>query len=211
MSSSLPRTGQRVVVTPDDRIELRDFPVSPPGPGQVLIETACTLISAGTELGTQEQRRDSDYTPGYSNAGRVLAVGDGVRDYRPGDRVMSLGGHATHVVSSAAPHALRPIPDGVTDEGAAFGVLGSVAMHGVRKARVELGEYALITGMGLVGQLALRLVGHAGAAPGSGRPGRAGFRRISPPAIPATRSYRRSSTTGPGRARASPSSISWTD
>jgi 2-desacetyl-2-hydroxyethyl bacteriochlorophyllide A dehydrogenase len=163
MTTSIPKTGQRIVVTPDNRVEVREFSISPPGPGAVLIQTACTLISAGTELGNQEQRRDRDYTPGYSNAGRIIAVGEGVQDYRAGDRVLSLGEHATHVISSVVPHRLRPVPDGVSDEEAAFGVLGSVAMHGVRKARIELGEYALITGMGLVGQLALRLAAGTGA------------------------------------------------
>ncbi|OGG55654.1 MAG: hypothetical protein A3F84_23885 [Candidatus Handelsmanbacteria bacterium RIFCSPLOWO2_12_FULL_64_10] len=163
MATSIPKVGQRVVVTPGNRVEIREFPINPPGPGAVLIETACTLISAGTELGNQEQRRDRDYTPGYSNAGRIIAVGEGVQDYRAGDRVLSLGEHATHVISSVVPHRLRPIPDGVSDEEAAFGVLGSVAMHGVRKARIELGEYALVTGLGVVGQLALRLAAGTGA------------------------------------------------
>lgn len=157
MASTLPATGRQVVVLADNRVEIREYPVCPPGPGEVLIETVCTLISAGTELGTQEQSRDSEHTPGYSNAGRIIAVGEGVEDYRPGDRVLSMGGHASHVVSSTQPHRLRPIPAGVTDEAATFGVLGSVAMHGVRKARIELGEHVLVTGMGVVGQLALRL------------------------------------------------------
>jgi len=163
MATPIPKTGQRVVVTPENRVEIREFPINPPGPGAALIETACTLISAGTELGNQEQRRDRDYTPGYSNAGRIIAVGEGVQDYRVGDRVLSLGEHATHVVSSVVPHRLRPIPEGVSYEEAAFGVLGSVAIHGVRKARIELGEYALVTGMGVVGQLALRLAAGTGA------------------------------------------------
>ena len=163
MATPIPKTGRRVVVTPENRVEVREFAVRPPGPDEALIEIACTLISAGTELGNQEQRRDRDYTPGYSNAGRVIAVGDRVRDYRPGDRVLSLGGHATHVTASTAPHALRPIPEGTPDEEAAFGVLGSVAMHGVRKARIELGEFALINGLGLVGQLVLRLTSGTGA------------------------------------------------
>jgi threonine dehydrogenase-like Zn-dependent dehydrogenase len=47
-------------------------------------------------------------------------------------------------------------------EEATFGVLGSVAAHGVRRARIELGEYVAVTGMGLVGQLALQLVAQTG-------------------------------------------------
>lgn len=84
-------------------------------------------------------------------------------EYRIGDRVLSMRAHASHVVSSVLPHQLRPVPAGVSDEEATFGVLGSVAMHGVRKARIELGEYVLITGMGVVGQLVLRLAAQTGA------------------------------------------------
>ena len=51
-------TGRRAVVRPDNSVALEDFEVRPPGPGEVLIETVSTLISAGTELGSQEQRRD---------------------------------------------------------------------------------------------------------------------------------------------------------
>lgn len=163
MAHSLPTTGRQVIVTPENRVDIQEFLIPSPGPNEVLIETICTLISAGTELGTQEQRRERPHTPGYSNAGRVMAVGEGVEDYRVGDRVLSLGGHASHVIASTQPHRLQPIPAGLSDEEAAFGVLGSVAMHGVRKARIELGEYVLVTGMGVVGQLVLRLAAGTGA------------------------------------------------
>lgn len=126
------------------------------------METLCTLISAGTELGTQEQTREQDFYPGYSNVGRIIALGEGVTDYRVGDVVLSLGNHATHVTVSAAPPSLAPVPQNLSPEEATFGVLGSVSMHGVRKAKVELGEHIAITGMGLVGQLALQLVAQMG-------------------------------------------------
>jgi L-iditol 2-dehydrogenase len=163
MPTPLPETGQQVIVTPDNRISTETYAIQAPEPDEVLVETICTLISAGTELGTQEQVRGHDFTPGYSNVGRILAVGADAKEYRVGDRVLSLAPHASHVISSTAPHSLRPIPDGVTDAEATFGVLGSVAMHGVRKARIELGEHVLVTGMGLVGQLVLRLVTGSGA------------------------------------------------
>lgn len=155
---SISRTiGQQILVWPDNRVEIRPFDVPSPGPGEVLIETTRTLISAGTELGTQELKRDTPFTPGYSNIGHILAIGDGEVDYKVGDRVLSMGGHASHVISGTQPWQLRPVPERLTDAEATFGVLGSVAMHGVRKARIELGEFALVTGMGLVGQLVLRL------------------------------------------------------
>jgi 2-desacetyl-2-hydroxyethyl bacteriochlorophyllide A dehydrogenase len=163
MNTAIPGTGRRLVVAPDNRIELREFPLHPPGPEEVLVETSCTLISAGTELGTQEQQRDREYTPGYSNVGRVIAAGERVEEYKLGERVLSLGAHSSHVIAPVLPQHLLPVPAAVTDEEAAFGVLGSVSLHGVRKARVELGEYLLVTGMGLVGQLAVRLAAATGA------------------------------------------------
>jgi hypothetical protein len=100
MTASIPKTGRRVVVTPENRIELREFPIRQPVPGEVLSETARTLISAGTELGNQEQRRERDYTPGYSNAGRVIAAGGygtPVRDSVHGFAFIVRPSDSTHV------------------------------------------------------------------------------------------------------------------
>jgi 2-desacetyl-2-hydroxyethyl bacteriochlorophyllide A dehydrogenase len=160
--NEIPKTGVQVVVKPDNRVTAENFQVRPPARGEVLVETVSTLISAGTELGSQEQKRTHDFTPGYSNAGRIIALGEGVEGYQVGDRVLSLGRHASYVTVSAAPPSLAKIPDDVSFDEGAFGVLGSVSMHGVRKARIELGEFAAITGMGLVGQLALQLAAGTG-------------------------------------------------
>ena len=157
------RTGTQVVVRPDNSVGTRTTEVRTPGRGEVLVETVCTLISAGTELGTQEQGRTEDFTPGYSNTGRIIEIGEGAEGYEIGDRVLSLGSHASHVTVSAAPQSLAKLPETVSFEDGTFGVLGSVSMHGVRKARIELGEFACITGMGLVGQLALQLASQTGA------------------------------------------------
>ena len=162
MTPQIPTTGKQVIVHPDNTVGIRDFEVQAPGQGQVLVETVSTLISAGTELGTQEQQREGDFTPGYSNTGRIIALGEGVEAYKVGDRVLSLGRHASHVTVSTAPQSLAKLPDGVSFDDGAYGVLGSVSMHGVRKARLELGEYVAITGMGLIGQLALQLSAQTG-------------------------------------------------
>lgn len=158
----LPATGRRAVVRPDNSVALEDFEVRPPGLGEVLVETVSTLISAGTELGSQEQRRTRDFKPGYSNTGVIAALGEGVEEYEVGDRVLSLGSHSSHVTVRAAPQSLAKLPDGVSFDAGTFGVLGSVSMHGVRKAKIELGEFAAVTGMGLVGQLALQLAARSG-------------------------------------------------
>lgn len=157
------QTGTQVVVRPDNSVEIKTSDIRPPQRGEVLVETVSTLISAGTELGTQEQGRTDDFSPGYSNTGRVAQIGEGVEGYQIGDRVLSLGPHASHVTVPSAPQSLAKLPDRVSFDEGTFGVLGSVSMHGVRKAQIELGEFVCITGMGLVGQLALQLAAQTGA------------------------------------------------
>jgi len=162
MNSPSTESGKSIVVNPDNQIEIVDFTIRQPAEGEVLVKTVSSLISAGTELGSQEQQRTHDFTPGYSNAGEIVALGDGVNGYKVGDRVLSLGRHANYVTVSSRPNSLAPIPDGISFDEAAFGVLGSVSMHGVRKAKIELVEFAAVTGMGLVGQLALQLASQTG-------------------------------------------------
>jgi predicted dehydrogenase len=93
---------------------------------------------------------------GYSSAGTVLACGEGVQRIKPGDRVCSNGAHAG--VVSVPHHLCALVPDGVTDEQAAFSTLGAIALQGVRLARPELGETAYVIGLGLVGQLVVALL-----------------------------------------------------
>jgi len=155
-------SGCRVVVKPDNRVEIQDFSMRQPEKGEVMVKTVSTLISAGTELGSQELSRTHDFSPGYSNAGRIVVLGEGVEGFQIGDPVLSLGSHASYVTVSAAPPSLAKIPEGVSFDEASFGVLGSVSIHGVRKAKIELGEFVAISGMGLVGQLALQLASQTG-------------------------------------------------
>jgi predicted dehydrogenase/NADPH:quinone reductase-like Zn-dependent oxidoreductase len=88
---------------------------------------------------------------GYCNVGTVLEVGAGVRDFQPGDRVASNGPHAE--IACVPRNLCAKIPDTVTDEQAAFTVLGSIALQGVRLAQPTLGERFLVMGVGLVGLL----------------------------------------------------------
>ena len=68
-----------------------------------------------------------------------------------------MGHHASHVTVSDDPQSLVKLRDGASFAAGTFGVLGSVSIHGVRKAKLEFGERLMITGMGVVGQLALQL------------------------------------------------------
>lgn len=155
------KQGKRVLVTPKGEVKIDSFPIREPGPNEVLIETVSTLISAGTELGMQETA-SQNFFPGYSNAGKIIALGEDVKELSLGESVLSLGKHATYVTVSSKPESVAPVPEDVSFDHATFGVLGSVSMHGIRKAKIELGEFVAISGMGLVGQLALQLASEMG-------------------------------------------------
>ena len=102
------------------------------------------------------RKLDEPLPLGYCNAGEVLEVGPGVHDLHPGDRVASNGPHAELVCVPR--HLCARIPDGVPDEHAAFTVLGSIALQGLRLAGPTLGERFMVFGVGLLGLLAVQLL-----------------------------------------------------
>ena len=109
-------------------------------------------------------RLDS-YTPlGYSLCGVVVEVGRDAEEFKVGQVVAAAGNeHALHAEYNWIPTNLCvPVPRGVSPEHAAFATVGAIAMHGVRRAEVQLGDTACVIGLGLVGQLAVRLLIAAG-------------------------------------------------
>ena len=109
-------------------------------------------------------RLDS-YTPlGYSLCGVVTEVGRGAEEFRVGQLVAAAGNeYALHAEYNWVPVNLCvPVPEGVSPEHAAFATVGAIAMHGVRRAEVQLGDTACVIGLGLVGQLVVRLLIAAG-------------------------------------------------
>lgn len=93
---------------------------------------------------------------GYSNAGVVLAVSEGVKGFSVGDRVISNGPHAE--VVCVPKNLCAKIPDEVNDEEAAFAVLAAIALQGIRLAKPTLGETFVVTGLGLIGQITVQLL-----------------------------------------------------
>lgn len=93
---------------------------------------------------------------GYCNVGRVIAVGEGVSEFKVGDRVASNGHHAEYVCvpKNLAAH----IPEGVSDEEAAFTVIGSIGLQGIRLLNPTLGETVVVVGLGLIGLLTAQLL-----------------------------------------------------
>ncbi|MFJ9867815.1 bi-domain-containing oxidoreductase [Streptomyces sp. NPDC101165] len=182
-------------------LALLDVPVPGCKPGGVLVRSAYSLISTGTELmkvseagmsmlGKARSRPDQvakvvqsvatnglpatyrkvmgkldSYTPlGYSLCGVVEEVGTGIDDVKVGDLVACAGNeHALHAELNWVPKNLyTPVPDGLAPRHAAFGTVGSIAMQGVRQGEPQLGEVALVIGLGLIGQLVVQLLAASG-------------------------------------------------
>ena len=97
---------------------------------------------------------------GYSAAGTIAAVGEGVADLRVGDRVACAGvGYASHAEVLSVPKNLCVrVPDVVDFDTAAFGTVGAIALQGLRLAEPTLGESVVVIGLGLIGQIAVQLL-----------------------------------------------------
>jgi predicted dehydrogenase len=93
---------------------------------------------------------------GYSTAGAVLERGRGVQAFQPGDRVAAAAPHAG--VVAVGINLCARIPDEVSFEQAAYAPVGAIALEGVRLARLDLGERALVIGLGLIGQIVVCLL-----------------------------------------------------
>jgi len=178
-----------------------DVPVPSPQAGEVLICSAASLVSAGTErmlvefaekslvgkarsrpdlvrqvldkarregalttLETAFNRLDQPMSLGYSSAGTIEALGEGVQGFHVGQRVACAGGgfavHAEHVCVPV--NLLAALPEQVDFESAAFATLGAIALHGFRLAEAQLGERVAVIGLGLLGLLAVELAQAAG-------------------------------------------------
>lgn len=111
-----------------------------------------------------QSQLDQWKTLGYSCAGTIVEVGEGVTGLSVGDRV-ACGGqdYASHAEMVAVPQNLcAKLPEGVVFEQAAFTTLGAIAMQGVRQADVRIGEAVAVIGLGLVGQLTVQILKAAG-------------------------------------------------
>ena len=93
---------------------------------------------------------------GYCNVGRVIAVGEGVSEFKVGDRVASNGQHAEFVCIPK--NLVAQIPNEVSDDEAVFTVIGSIGLQGIRLLNPTLGETIVVVGLGLIGLLTAQLL-----------------------------------------------------
>lgn len=167
------KPNEAVVFSDTETVDVERRPRPEPERDEVLIETRRTMVSTGTELTVlsgefdvgEEWQAYSEFpfVPGYNNVGRVVEVGDDVDDDLVGERVATWREHASYDTSEL--DSCRFVPEGVSDEEASFFALAEVAMNGVRQSGLEWGDAAVVFGLGVVGQLAVRIAHFAGARP----------------------------------------------
>ncbi len=159
--------GHRVVIVKPSQIELESYDPPSLKDNEVLLRTQVSLISPGTEraffLALPNTNAKYPLYPGYSNIGEVVQVGGDVKDLKVGDRVACTAQHASHVVIEAA--RCLVVPADVPDEQAVFFNLVAIAMQGVRKAHIELGDSVIVIGSGPIGLFALQLAKLNGGLP----------------------------------------------
>jgi threonine dehydrogenase-like Zn-dependent dehydrogenase len=167
-------SASHLLFTPNSPVEIESFAVPTPSAKQVLVRNTHTQVSAGSEMnflrhGAQAygfKDSVSRISIGYMAVGRVAQVGADVAGFAVGDRVVTGGNHASHtLVDLSTPAFIEKIPDGVSDEVAGFIALGDVALHGIRRASLQIDESVAVFGAGMVGQLTVQFARLSGTSP----------------------------------------------
>lgn len=168
-----------ILFTEKNKAELVEEAKPEPKAGEVVVRLVRSCISSGTEranltgvpdgaTGIFGDENDMRVTwprrGGYSSSGVVESTGEGVTSVKPGDRVaMSWSWHKQYI--SLPENQVYRIPDGVSFQDAAFAHISTFPSAAIRKCRLEFGESAIVMGQGVLGQLAVKLLRAAGAAP----------------------------------------------
>jgi len=155
---------KRIVFPAPNEVTLEGFDFDPDAlaPNEVAIRTCYSLVSPGTELacmaGTESWAK-LPFTPGYAACGEVIAVGGDVRDFEPGDVVLSYTKHASHVKAAGM---IARVPSGLDRKFVPFARMAAVSITALRVSGAELGDHVAVLGLGLVGNLCAQLMMLAG-------------------------------------------------
>lgn len=166
---------KQIVFTAPGVAELLEAECLPPAGDKVTVELAYSAISSGTEKANLIGLRNGPgvaedaepvfpRTVGYSAAGIVTAVGDGVSDISVGDRVVVFWGKHKKNITISRKNVVK-IPDGVSLEEAAMVFISTFPLAAVRKTRLEIGESAMVMGLGILGLYAVQQLRAGGAYP----------------------------------------------
>ncbi len=166
---------KQIVFTAVNTAELMERELPTLAPDGVMVKTAVSTISAGTERAnitgdpnvsaTGSREVPFPRYPGYSSAGEVIAVGSSVSSVKVGDRVVVYWGlhRAINVVPEK--NVVKIEHDTVSFETGAMSFIASFPMAAIRKTRLEMGESAMVMGLGILGMIAVKLLRAAGAVP----------------------------------------------
>lgn len=166
---------KQIVFTAPCVAELLEVECNPPRENEVTVELEYSAISAGTEKAnyvgqrngtnkTEDAVPDFPRTVGYSAAGVVTEVGAGVTDICVGDRVIVYWGKHKKNITVSRNNVIK-ILDGVSAQEAAFALISTFPMGAIRKTHLEMGESALVMGLGILGIFAVQQLRAAGAYP----------------------------------------------
>ena len=166
---------KQIIFTKPNTAELLTVTLGPLKPNDVQVATEVSTISSGTEranvsgdMNVSTIKRETEAVfprqSGYSSAGRVLAVGENVKNVKPGDRVAMFWSSHSQFQNISESRCLK-LPDCVSAEEAALFHIATFPLAAIRKCRLEIGESALIMGQGILGLLAVKLLRIAGAVP----------------------------------------------
>lgn len=113
-----------------------------------------------------KNRLDQFLLLGYSSAGIIVEVGEGLSGYHIGDRVACAGGgYAVHAEYAVVPqNLLTRLPDSVDFESGAYATLGAIALHAFRLGGAQIGEHVAVIGLGLLGLIACQIAEAAGCS-----------------------------------------------
>lgn len=166
---------KQIVFTGVGKAELCDEPLRNINENEVLVKTAFSTISNGTERAnlmgepnvngaSNEKIAPFPKRLGYSSSGVVAAVGGNVTKFKPGDRVSGAWGvHAQYNIYDES--ALVMIPDEIGLDEASIAHIATFPLAALRKVRIEIGESAIVMGLGILGIIGVQLLKAAGAVP----------------------------------------------
>ena len=163
-----------ILFTEKNKAELIEENIPEIGADDVLVKLAVSTVSSGTEranlTGEYNVTTKKGVTLpfprrcGYSSSGIVKKVGENVTTLAPGERVALTRSYHSQYVAEDAKNIIK-INDGITFEEAALWYIGTFPMAAVRKCHLEIGESAVVMGMGVLGMIAVMLLKNAGAVP----------------------------------------------
>ena len=166
---------RQIVFTKENTAELLEVAYEAPRENEVLVETVFSTISCGTEranitgnpnvAGNAAANVSFPRISGYSSSGIVRAVGKNVQTLQVGDRAVVFWGHHKKYNTVPADQAVKITDERISLEDAAISFIATFPLAAIRKTRLEIGESAMVMGLGILGQLAVRLLRAAGAVP----------------------------------------------